>query len=121
MSRLRAGEESGQVIVLFVLSLVALLGIAGLVLDVGTAWVEKRHDQAAVDAAVLAAAAELPESTSAATAAAQDYATRNERGAGLLAPSFSTAGTTNDTVTLTLKSTVQTSFARASSARTSST
>lgn len=112
MSRLRAGEESGQVIVLFVLSLVALLGIAGLVLDVGTAWVEKRHDQAAVDAAVLAAAAELPESTSAATAAAQDYATRNERGAGLLAPSFSTAGTTNDTVTLTLKSTVQTSFAR---------
>jgi len=49
-----------------------LLGAAALVIDVGKAYVVKRHLQASVDAAALAGAQSLPD-TAAAVAAAQAY------------------------------------------------
>jgi hypothetical protein len=51
----RAGEH-GQVLVIFVLSLVALMAAAGLAIDIGRFYSERRFLQNAADAAALAAA-----------------------------------------------------------------
>ena len=61
MNRLRS--ERGQATVLTVIFLVALLGVVALVLDVGSWFREQRDTQSAADAAALAAAQALPEST----------------------------------------------------------
>jgi Putative Flp pilus-assembly TadE/G-like/von Willebrand factor type A domain len=52
--------ESGQVIVVFMLFLVVLLGMAAFVIDIGYAYYTKRQMQAQVDAAALAGSQELP-------------------------------------------------------------
>jgi hypothetical protein len=54
------GNESGQVIVLFAVCLVMLLGIAALAIDVAYAYYAKRSLQASADAAALAGAQSLP-------------------------------------------------------------
>ncbi len=69
---LRQDDERGQAIVLIAVTLVVLLGAAALVVDVGRAYVVKRHLQASVDAAALAGAQSLPD-VNAATAAANSY------------------------------------------------
>ena len=69
---LRQDDERGQAIVLLAVTLVVLLGAAALVVDVGRAYVVKRHLQASVDAAALAGAQSLPD-VNAATAAANSY------------------------------------------------
>jgi Flp pilus assembly protein TadG len=75
-------EERGQVLVMFVIFLVGLLAIAALVVDVGHIFQLRRHLQASADAAALAAAQDLPDTT-AATAVANEYSGsaggRNER------------------------------------------
>jgi hypothetical protein len=58
-------------------ALVALLGTSALVMDVGFSWYAKRQVQASADAAALAGAQELPDTT-AATATALDYYNRNK-------------------------------------------
>ncbi len=68
----RVKDSSGQVLALYVVALVALLGLAGLVVDVGHAFFVKRSLQAAADAAATAGASELPD-PGAATATAQAY------------------------------------------------
>jgi Putative Flp pilus-assembly TadE/G-like len=70
-SRLRR-EEGGQVIALMVISLVAVIGIAAYVVDVGNFYRAHRELQADADAAALAAAQNLPDAA-AATATAQQY------------------------------------------------
>lgn len=65
-------EESGQVIVLFVLLLVVLCGVAALVIDVGRVALEKQQLKNAIDAACLASAQDLPD-TVAAKATAYRY------------------------------------------------
>ena len=52
-------------LVLVVLSLVILLGFAGLVIDIGRVYVAQRELQQAVDAAALAAGQDLPDSVAA--------------------------------------------------------
>lgn len=92
---MRLRDENGQVVALFAVGLlIAMLGIAGLVMDVGQAYVTKRKLQSTADAAALAAAAALP-SVSAATAAAGSY------GAGGQNP---VAGATQTTAAWCLKS-----------------
>lgn len=59
--RARARAEGGQIVVIFALSLVALLGIAALVFDVGQNLLDRRTEQNAADAAALAAARYLPD------------------------------------------------------------
>jgi hypothetical protein len=54
MSPKRAMPERGQVLVLFTLSLVALLLVAGLVVDVGLAYAKQRGAQTAADFAAMA-------------------------------------------------------------------
>ena len=55
----RAPRERGQILVLFALSLVAIIGMVGLVLDSGGAFAQKRSEQNAADVAALAAANDL--------------------------------------------------------------
>src|ERR1700736_5422389 len=68
----RLRDESGQVLILFAIAAVALLAMAGFVIDVGHAYNAKRQLQASVDAAALAGAQDLPD-TVAATNSAQQY------------------------------------------------
>ena len=49
-------SEHGQLIVVFALALFAILAMAGLLVDGGRAWSDKRLAQNAVDMAALAAA-----------------------------------------------------------------
>jgi Flp pilus assembly protein TadG len=64
-------REQGQVIVLTVLALLVILGMVGLVIDVGSAYYAQRHVQATADAAALAGAVNLPDATTAMAVAAQ--------------------------------------------------
>ncbi len=73
----RDRREGGQMLVLFVLALGVLLGFVAMTVDVGLILHERRSQQNAADAAALAAVAELPDSPSAAVAAAYDWANRN--------------------------------------------
>jgi Flp pilus assembly protein TadG len=61
---------------LMVLAMLALLGTAAVVMDVGFAWYGKRQVQASADAAALAGAQQLPDIASA-TSFATTYATLN--------------------------------------------
>ena len=58
---LRRNDERGQVFVFLAITLVVLLGSAALVVDVGRAFLAKRHLQASADAAATAGALELPD------------------------------------------------------------
>src|SRR5215472_11899426 len=53
--QIRAGAQSGQAIVLIALLILVLFGMLGLAIDSGRAYVDRRDQQAAVDAAALAA------------------------------------------------------------------
>jgi hypothetical protein len=55
--RLHAGNQKGQTAVLFTLAIVPLLGMVGLVVDVGWMYFRKQAAQTAADAAAAAAAA----------------------------------------------------------------
>ena len=97
MNRLRKNER-GQAAVLTVIFLVALLGAFALVLDVGSWMREQRGAQSAADAAALAGAQALPESTGTSSALASEYLGKNEGGAGEF--SFSSDRLANDTITV---------------------
>ena len=77
-----ARSERGQVTVMAAIFVVILVGMAGLVLDVGSWFRQQRVQQTTVDAAALAGAQALPGSPSGAIAAANDYANRNGGVAG---------------------------------------
>jgi len=101
MSRTR--NERGQVIVLTVISLAALLGMAALVLDVGAWFREKRQLQASADAAALAGAQMLPDTPGTAINTAVTYADKN--GGGVLASDVTISSTngSNDTIAVAAK------------------
>jgi Flp pilus assembly protein TadG len=52
----RRGDEQGQLLVVFALSLVVLLAFGGLALDGGSAFAQRRSEQTAADLAALAGA-----------------------------------------------------------------
>lgn len=91
-------RQNGQSTVLTILFLTVLLGMTGAVLDVG-AWMRAdRALQASTDAAALAAAQELPDSTAVATSRALEYGDKN---GGLIDAgdiSFQTSVVANDTI-----------------------
>ena len=51
-----AGRVDGQILVIFALSLVVLIGMTGLALDGGSAFSQRRDQQTAADLAALAGA-----------------------------------------------------------------
>ena len=78
----RRGER-GQVLVLVVVGLVALIGFAGLSIDLASWYRQQRSEQATADAAALAGAQALPDDPVTAAADALRYADAN--GAGVSA------------------------------------
>ena len=95
---MRIQNQKGQATVITVVFLVVLLGMAALVLDVGSWYRAKRSTQSTADAAALAGAQSLPDTTTAKTLA-QQYASKNG-GLGSGAITFSTSQSTNDSITV---------------------
>jgi hypothetical protein len=104
-----ARSERGQAMVLTIVCVTVLLGMAAVVVDVGSWFVDRRQLQAGVDASALAAAQDLPW-TSAANSAATSYASKN----GVSAPtvSFSSQNSSNDTVSVSASRVSQGFFAK---------
>lgn len=75
----RRADDQGQVIVVFALAITALIAAAGIAIDIGRFYGERRFLQNAADAAALAAANALirGESNAAADAIARDVLSRN--------------------------------------------
>jgi Flp pilus assembly protein TadG len=92
-------RESGQVTVFAAVFMVALVGMAGLVLDVGSWFRQQRATQSTVDAAALAGAQSLPDNTTAAADLATTYAGENGGVAGA-SITFTSRYTPNDTITV---------------------
>ena len=65
----RSEDQRGQVLILFAIMLVVLLGVAGLTIDIGRQVAERRHVQTAADAGALAACRALAAGASNAAAA----------------------------------------------------
>jgi hypothetical protein len=92
----RHKQSCGQAYVITVLFLAVLLAMAAAVLDIGSWYRADRHLQATVDAAALAGAQALPDSTASASTLASQYATKN--GGGTMNITFKTAVFPNDTI-----------------------
>jgi Flp pilus assembly protein TadG len=77
-------REDGQMLVLFCLALVAMIGLVGLVIDGGAAYAQRRSQQNASDLAALAAADALynGRTQAEATTVAQAVAASNFAGSG---------------------------------------
>jgi Putative Flp pilus-assembly TadE/G-like len=91
-------DERGQVVVLTVIFLAALLGAVAMVLDVGSWFREQRATQSAADAAALAGAQALPEDTGMSSALGSQYLASN--GGGAAEFTFSNKRYANDTITV---------------------
>src|SRR5262245_61028658 len=73
-------HEHGQALAVIVLFMVALLGAAAIVIDLGNAYYERQSLRAAADAGALAGVASLPTSQSAAVSAANAQFDKNAKG-----------------------------------------
>ena len=92
----RHKQNCGQAYVITVLFLAVLLAMAAAVLDIGSWYRADRSLQATVDAAALAGAQALPDSTSSASTLASQYAAKN--GGGTMNITFKTQVFPNDTI-----------------------
>jgi len=97
MTRYR--QNRGQAYVISILFLAVLLAMAAAVLDIGSWYRADRSLQATVDAAALAGAQALPDSTGNASALASQYATKN--GGGTINVTFKSQVFPNDTIVVT--------------------
>jgi Flp pilus assembly protein TadG len=104
-------SDRGQAAVVTVVFLVVLLGMAALVLDMGSWFRADRATQSTADAAALAGAQALPENPGQATTLAQRYATSNG-GLGTGGVSISTKIVNNDTITVTVRRTAPGFFSK---------
>jgi Flp pilus assembly protein TadG len=95
-------DNRGQALVITVVAMTVILGMAALALDVGSWYKQKRDLQATADAAALAGAQALPDSTSNARALAIQYAADNGYSLDDSGISFSSQTTSNDTISVSL-------------------
>jgi hypothetical protein len=109
MNRIR--NERGQATVLTAVVMIAMLGMAGFVIDVGSWFRQQRTTQATADAAALAGAQALPTSPANANSIATDYARRNGGVAGTTI-TISSHFTPNDMITVTQKKSAQGFFSK---------
>jgi Flp pilus assembly protein TadG len=93
----RGAGQSGQTLPLLVLFMTGLLGVCGLVIDVGNLYEQHHQTQAAADAAALASADAIPSGTW--QSAAQSYAGKNDKQGDQVSTSYN--GTDSVTVTVT--------------------
>jgi Flp pilus assembly protein TadG len=103
--RRRLACSAGQTLPLLVLFMTGLLGVSGLVIDMGNLYEQHQQTQRIADAAALAGAGNIP--SGAWASAAQANAATNEQPGDQVAVSFN--GSDSVTVTVTRKAT--TSFA----------
>lgn len=101
MSTTDRGRESGQLLVVFALTLVGLIGAVGMVIDGGSTFVQRRDEQNVADAAAMAAGYAILLGADA-TAAANSVASANgyTNGSDGVAISVS-AGTSEVSVSVT--------------------
>jgi Flp pilus assembly protein TadG len=109
----RFRAQRGQVMALTAIALVGICAVAGFSIDVGSWYRAHRAQQAIADAAALAAAADLPNSTSQATTDAQSYAAKNGGSLSDGDISFSSTYSANDTVTVQASATAPSYFLKA--------
>jgi Flp pilus assembly protein TadG len=107
---MNARNQKGQATVLTLVFLTVLLGMAALVLDVGSWYRADRDTQKTADAAALAGAQALPDSTATASSLASGYASKN--GGGLDSVSFSSSYGPNDTISVSVKRSANGIFTR---------
>jgi Flp pilus assembly protein TadG len=113
VSRARAfAGERGQTVVLTVVWMTVLLGMAGLVIDVGGWYRSQRGLQAKADASALAGAQELPANLASAGGFAQTYATKNGFALPASGISFSGDSAPNDSITVKVDDTAPTFFTK---------
>ena len=98
---MNARNQKGQATVLTLVFLTVLLGMAALVLDLGSWYRADRDTQSTADAAALAGAQALPDDTAQASSLASSYASKN--GGGLQSVNFSSSYGPNDTITVQVK------------------
>jgi hypothetical protein len=96
----RLVEQRAQAAVVSVVFLAGLLGMAALVLDVGSWYRAQRAAQATADAAALAGVQALPDDPLEAEAFARDYARRNGGGVDPGGVTFSSRISGTDTITV---------------------
>src|SRR5438876_7995461 len=97
---MKTRSERGQSMVMTLVFLAVLLGMAALVLDVGSWYRTKRAAQSTADAAALAGAQALPYDTAGASNLAMQYANKNGGGVLPSGVTFSNGVGTNDTITV---------------------
>jgi Flp pilus assembly protein TadG len=97
-------RENGQAMVLTILFLAGLLGMAALVLDVGSWFREKRQLQLTADASALAGAQVLPGSPANATTIALQFAQTNGRPLATNDVAITSDLSSNDSITVQAKS-----------------
>ena len=98
--------QAGQTLPLICLFTMTLLGFVGLVIDVGSTYLQRQEIQNVADAAALAGAATIPTGTS--QTAAQDMAAKNDVTGDHVAVSFNNT----DSVTITVTRSAPTYFLR---------
>jgi hypothetical protein len=105
-------SQRGQAMIITLLFLGALLAASAAVIDVGSWYHLHREVQATADAAALAGAQELPESTGSARSVALDYGDRN--GGGVLSSQveFSKGFVPDDTIKVTAERPAQLTFTK---------
>ena len=101
----RAGQ-AGQTLPLICLFMVTLLGVAGAVIDIGNAYLQRQDTQNVADAAALAGAAAIPTGTY--QTAAQQMAAKNDVAGDGVTVDFNNT----DTVTVTVTRAAPTFFLR---------
>ena len=97
-------SQRGQTLPLICFFMVSLVGVSGLVLDLGNGYVQRRAVQNEADAAAIAGADAIPSGNT--TSAAQQMAAKNGRPGDQVTVTMSG----NDTVTVTVSRTAPTYF-----------
>jgi hypothetical protein len=108
---MRIKDNSGQALVITVVSMAVMLGMAAIAIDVGSWYKQKRDLQATADAAALAGAQALPSTSSAQVLAAQ-YATSNGQTLDPANVTFTSQLTANDTINVRISTTASGFFSR---------
>jgi len=102
-------NEKGSTIILFALVITVIIGFVGLAVDFGYAVLKDLQLTNAIDAATLAAAQDLLESTSAATDTAHEYLQKNGIDPNMVTITFSDS---NHSIRLEASTTVDNRFMR---------
>jgi Flp pilus assembly protein TadG len=103
--------DAGQIMAMMAVGAVALVGMGAFVMDVGGAFRQQRKAQSAADGSALAAAQQLPKSTSAASAASAAVKAKNLSD-GSLTLSFASTYVANDTAITKADTTSPSFFAK---------